>query len=130
MFGPLFLFALNCNNLTDGKCLCPGKQKWPVKYEKQTFCGKELNRWHSSKCDPNMLYDCTRGQAEAKADYHCKNAQEKFCAPIVPEACDDSDTRSQYDVCMMDRSCIPEKFVARFMNLTYGKNPQKSKIYP
>jgi hypothetical protein len=130
MFGPLFLFALYCNYLIDGKCLCPGKQKWPVKYDHQTFCGKELNLWHSSKCDPNMLYDCTRDQAEATAAYHCNNAQNHFCAPIIPEGCAFTETRSLYDVCMRDRSCIQEQFVARFMNLTYGKNPQKSKKYP
>jgi hypothetical protein len=126
----LFLFAVYCHNLTDGKCLCPGKQKWPVKYEKQTFCGKELNLWHSSNCDPNMLYDCTRDQVEAKAAFHCKNAFRHFCAPLVPEACDHADSRSAYDNCMVGRSCIPETYVDRFMNLTYGKNPQKSKKYP
>jgi hypothetical protein len=132
IFGSRFLFVLYLINLIDGKCLCPGRDKWPVtsKYESQRFCGKELNLWHSSDCDPNMKYSCTRDQVIPKEGYHCKFASRNHCAPVIPEGCDDSDTRSLYDVCMYGRACMREQFAERAMNLTYGKNPQKSKVYP
>jgi hypothetical protein len=130
ILGSFFVGTLYCNSLTVAKCLCPGKNKWPVKYEQQEFCGKELNLWHSSKCDPNMSFACTRDQAEATEDYNCTEARHQFCGPVIPEGCDDSKRRSLYDVCMRGRACMQERFAERAMNLTYGKNPQKSKKYP
>jgi hypothetical protein len=131
VLGQIFLYVLQWNVFIDGKCLCPGKEKWPVIYEKQRFCGKELNLWHSPPvCKPEVSYSCTRDQVEATVSFDCKDGRHNFCGPVLPEGCDDSDTRSLYNVCMRGRTCKQEQFAERGMELTYGKNPQKSKNFP
>jgi hypothetical protein len=108
------------------ECLCPPKENWPVPYNSQTFCGKELMKLSpKSDCQPEMKYLCKRQQVIAIEKYDCKHGQENHCSPKLEEDCPFQDEKQIFETCMTGRICVNKLWADASMKAIY-KNSWKS----
>jgi hypothetical protein len=105
------------------ECLCPQKGSWPVPYNSQMFCGKELMILSpNSECQPEQKYFCERQQIIATGDYDCEEARYKFCSPKLERHCPypNPEDKRLFETCMKERACMRPKFADANMKATYG----------
>jgi hypothetical protein len=104
------------------ECLCPQKENWPVPYNHQIFCGKELMKLSpNAECQSEQKYLCKRQQIIAIEDYYCKDAEEHFCSPKLERHCPFQDNKQIFETCMTRRACVMKTWADANMKATYGK---------
>jgi hypothetical protein len=128
-FGFLLLAYLVIGVRVETKeCLCPQKGSWPVPYNSQMFCGKELMKLSpKSECESERMYLCNRQQRKAIGDYHCKEARFNYCSPKLKRHCPypDPEDKGLFETCMKERACVIPEWADANMKATYG-NTSKS----
>jgi hypothetical protein len=109
------------------ECLCPQKQNWPVPYNSQMFCGKELMMLSpKSDCQSEQKYLCKRQQIIAIGDYHCKEHRYPSCSPKLERHCNMfQDEKRIFETCMKGRICLKPLWADENMKAAY-ENTSKS----
>jgi hypothetical protein len=108
------------------RCNCPKKENWPVPYNYQMFCGKELMKLSTaSDCESERKYHCKRNQVEAIGNFSCQNARYKYCSPKLERHCTAEENPDGFESCMTERACVIQKWADANMKATY-ENKSKS----
>jgi hypothetical protein len=109
------------------ECLCPQKENWPVPYNSQMFCGKELMKLSpKSDCKSEMKYLCKRQQIIAIGKFHCEKDEDKFCSPVLERHCHPyNDDKRIFETCMKGRACVISEWADANMKAFY-ENISKS----
>jgi hypothetical protein len=108
------------------ECLCPQKENWPVPYNSQMFCGKELMMLSpKSECKSERKYLCNRQQIRATESFHCEKDEYKYCSPKLERHCPYPNDKRLFEICMTERACVNKRWADAYMKATY-ENISKS----
>jgi hypothetical protein len=117
----LLAYLLTGVRVETKECLCPQKDNWPVPYNSQMFCGKELMMLSpNSECQPEQKYFCKRQQIIAIEKYHCEEARFNYCSPKLERHCPFQDEKRIFENCMTGRACVIKLWADANMKATYG----------